>query len=224
MATTRGALPQAVALASLVVVTAKHYFPTSIYQAPLERRLGARLNARLRRQCEQISVDDDAGRAWSRRHYPNGFTSYGSQHRLHEIVPTFAEFERRVQPHVARFLRSLEVDTRGRQIQMTDCWINIMGAHCVHGLHLHPHAVVSGTYYVQAAKGASGIKFEDPRLERYMAALPRMADCRVANRWWVTLPATVGTLVLFESWLRHEVPPNTTQTDRISISFNYGWF
>jgi uncharacterized protein (TIGR02466 family) len=205
-------------------VTAKHFFPTSIYQAPLKRRNGTHFNARLGRQCTQIAVDDEAGRAWSERHYPNGFTTYGSQHRLHEVVPTFAEFEQCVQPHVGRFLRSLEVETAGRELKMTDCWINIMGPHCVHGLHLHPHSVVSGTYYVQAGKGAAGIKFEDPRLDRYMAALPRKAGCRPANRWWVTLPAAVGTVVLFESWLRHEVPPNTTASDRVSISFNFGWF
>jgi hypothetical protein len=30
--------------------------------------------------------------------------------------------------------------------------------------------------------------------------------------------------VLFESWLRHEVAANPLETERISISFNYGWF
>ncbi|MEI7573769.1 MAG: putative 2OG-Fe(II) oxygenase, partial [Phenylobacterium sp.] len=27
----------------------------------------------------------------------------------------------------------------------------------------------------------------------------------------------------WESWLRHEVPPNQARTPRISISFNYAW-
>jgi len=29
---------------------------------------------------------------------------------------------------------------------------------------------------------------------------------------------------LFESWLRHEVAPNPTDEERISVSFNYSWF
>jgi uncharacterized protein (TIGR02466 family) len=41
---------------------------------------------------------------------------------------------------------------------------------------------------------------------------------------WVTVPAEQGNLVLFESWLRHEVAPNPTEAERISISFNYSWF
>ncbi|WP_459251352.1 putative 2OG-Fe(II) oxygenase [Phenylobacterium sp.] len=32
-----------------------------------------------------------------------------------------------------------------------------------------------------------------------------------------------GTVFLWESWLRDEVPPNRARTPRISISFNYAW-
>ena len=107
---------------------------------------------------------------------------------------------------------------------MTDCWVNIMPQHVVHGLHLHPLSTISGTYYVQTPKGCPGLKFEDPRLERFMAAPPRKANGRPEMKPWIALPAEAGNVVLFESWLRHEVPPNTMKAQRISISFNYGWF
>ena len=32
-----------------------------------------------------------------------------------------------------------------------------------------------------------------------------------------------GEVFLWESWLRHEVPVNMADDDRISVSFNYGW-
>ena len=88
---------------------------------------------------------------------------------------------------------------------MTDCWVNVMGEGAAHGLHLHPLATISGTYYVAAPPGVAGLKFEDPRLERFMAAPPRLRSARRANRPWVTLPVRTGGLLLFESWLRHEV-------------------
>jgi uncharacterized protein (TIGR02466 family) len=94
----------------------------------------------------------------------------------------------------------------------------------VHSWHLHPLATISGTYYVQTPRGASGLKLEDPRLERFMAAPPRKANCRAENKPWIVIPAEAGNLVLFESWLRHEVPPNASSKERISISFNYNWF
>jgi uncharacterized protein (TIGR02466 family) len=107
---------------------------------------------------------------------------------------------------------------------MTDCWVNIMPRQVVHGLHLHPLSTLSGTYYVKTPRGSPGLKFEDPRLDRFMAAPPRIATSRTDNRPWVIVPAQEGTLVLFESWLRHEVPPNPVAAERISISFNYSWF
>ena len=53
---------------------------------------------------------------------------------------------------------------------------------------------------------------------------PGASAARRRNRPWVTIPARTGQLVLFESWLRHEVPANRDARERISISFNYNWF
>jgi uncharacterized protein (TIGR02466 family) len=38
------------------------------------------------------------------------------------------------------------------------------------------------------------------------------------------MPVAAGTVLLFESWLRHEVPPNPVSAERVSISFNFSWF
>ena len=108
-----------------------------------------------------------------------------------------------------------------RQLAMTDCWVNVMPRGVTHSLHLHPLSIISGTYYVQVPRGAPGLKFEDPRLDRYMGAPPRRADAALANRSWVTLPAAPGKVLLFESWLRHEVVANQAARERVSISFNY---
>ena len=93
-----------------------------------------------------------------------------------------------------------------------------------HGLHLHPLATISGTYYVRTPRGVPGLKLEDPRLDRYMAAPPRKETARPENQPWVTMPVAAGTVLLFESWLRHEVPPNPVRAERVSISFNFNWF
>ena len=57
-----------------------------------------------------------------------------------------------------------------------------------------------------------------------MASPPRLSGARRANRPWVTLSARAGQVVLFESWLRHEVSPNAVTAERVSVSFNYSWF
>jgi uncharacterized protein (TIGR02466 family) len=205
-------------------VPIQYLFQTPVYAASLESTSSAPLNRRLLRECLQLRHDDRAGRVWSARNYPGGYTSYSLRSRLHSVSPTFAQLERSIDWHVRRFAKSLDLDLRGKRLAMTDCWVNIMRHGVVHGLHLHPLSTISGTYYVQVPRGSAGLKFEDPRLERFMAAPPRRARARAKNRAWVTLPAQAGRVVLFESWLRHEVPPNQGRGERVSVSFNYAWF
>lgn len=205
-------------------MTIEKYFATSIYSARLQRAPDSRLNRQLLRECEQLSADDESGRRWSAKNYPGGYTSYNSVAKLHTLSPTFAKLERQLNRHIKAFAQSLQFDLQDRKLAMTDCWVNIMPPGVVHSLHLHPLSTLSGTYYVRTPKGCPGLKFEDPRLDRFMAAPPRKSDSRAENRAWITLPAESGKVVLFESWLRHEVSPNTSRAERISISFNYNWF
>lgn len=197
-------------------------FPTLVYGARLRRPGLAALNRELLRECYQVREQDADGRRWSARNYPSGYTSYGSLCTMHRMSSTFRTLADRLDRHVAAYARALELDLDGRKLAMTDCWINIMGRGASHGLHLHPLSTISGTYYVSTPRGAPGLKLEDPRLDRFMAAPARRAGARAQP--WVTVPAEAGRVVLFESWLRHEVPANLGARDRVSISFNYNWF
>jgi uncharacterized protein (TIGR02466 family) len=199
-------------------------FPTRIYTARLQGAGTVALNRELLKEARQIRDHDAAGRKWSARRYPGGYTSYGSLCHLQKMSSTFAVLERKLRRHVHAYVQSLELDMAGRSLAMTDCWVNVMTRNVVHGLHLHPLSTISGTYYVQTPRSCSGLKLEDPRLDRLMAAPPRRATAGPENQPWITIPAQAGHLVLFESWLRHEVPPNPAAGERVSISFNYNWF
>jgi uncharacterized protein (TIGR02466 family) len=200
------------------------FFPTRVYFGRLQSAGWQALNRRLQHESLQLREDDRGGREWSRTHYPGGYTSYGSLCRMHTLSPTFAALGRKLARHVQKFASALEFDLEGRDLSMTDCWVNIMPRNVSHSAHLHPLSTISGTYYVRTPKGSPGLKFEDPRLDRYMAAPPRKTRHRPENRSWATVAASAGNVVLFESWLRHEVPPNPVAAERISISFNFNWF
>ena len=199
------------------------WFPTYIYHEPLLRAGLERFNAELAAECRHLRDYDAAGRRWSEKNYPGGYTSYASLNQLHKFSSTFAGLERKLTAHVRRFARELDMDLRGRTIEMTDFWVNIMPEHAAHSLHLHPLSFISGTYYVATPRGCPGLKFEDPRLSRFMAAPPKTASARPVNRPHITYPAKAGHVILFESWLRHEVAANRTTAERISVSFNYSW-
>jgi uncharacterized protein (TIGR02466 family) len=201
----------------------KAWFPTFIYSEPLMKSGLVRFNADLEKECRSLRDFDRAGRDWSLRNYPGGYTSYASLNELHRFSSTFTGLEKRITRHVRSFARALDMNLRGREIRMTDCWVNIMPPSAAHSMHLHPLAFLSGTYYVATPSGCPGLKFEDPRLDRFMAAPPRLEGARPANQAHVTYPARAGQLVLFESWLRHGVSQNRVDAERISISFNYNW-
>ena len=202
---------------------ARAWFPTLIYCEPLQAGGLARFNADLAEECARLRDYDAAGRRWSAKNYPGGYTSYASMNALHGFSSTFAGLERKLTRHVRAFARALDMDLRGRSVTMTDCWVNIMPPTAVHSMHLHPLSFISGTYYVATPEGCPGLKFEDPRLSNLMAAPPKRADAHESNRTHVTYPAEAGNVILFESWLRHEVSQNRTEGERISISFNYAW-
>jgi uncharacterized protein (TIGR02466 family) len=198
-------------------------FPTLVYHRPLAGPNWRRFNSSLADECQALALSDRAGRRWSARNYLGGYTSYGSLDRLHLVSPMFRHLARRIDLHVKAFARALHYDLRGRTLAMTDCWLNVMPAGVVHSLHLHPTSFISGTYYVAMPKGAGALKFEDPRLAGLMAAPPRRADAPRSFQFFVSVPAKAGDVILFESWLRHEVPPARFSGERVSVSFNYAW-
>ena len=199
------------------------WFPTYIYCEPLQKGGLDRLNAELVDECHRLRDFDDAGRKWCKSNYPGGYTSYASMNELHRFSSTFADLEIKLTKHVRAFSRQLDFDLRGRQIHLSDIWVNIMPPTAAHSLHLHPLSFISGTYYVQTPKGCSGLKFEDPRLSKFMAAPPRLPTHRRENKIHTTYAAEAGNVVLFESWLRHEVAANRVDEERISVSFNFNW-
>lgn len=196
-------------------------FPSFIYESPLG---GPRLlNRDLTRETSQIRDLDESGRAWSAKNYPGGYTSYGSMDRLHRMSSTFADLEKVLNRHVAKFVRHLEMEIAPADLKLSSCWVNVMPAGVTHTMHLHPLSVISGTYYVQVPPGSGDLKFEDPRLDAFMASPPRKANARAENQRFYRHKPKAGQVVLFESWMRHEVPAHNGKRDRISISFNYDW-
>ncbi len=197
------------------------WFPTSVYLENLQKEGLQKFNRELLEQCYLVRDTDEEGQDWSASHYIHGYTSYGSITDLHRRFPHFEELAQKIDRHVRKFARHLDMDLEEGRLEMTSCWINIMPTNTAHSSHLHPLSVLSGTYYVSVPKGASSIKFEDPRLSQMMAAPPKLSSAKLRNQLFISMEPKAGQVALWESWLRHEVPPNASREDRISVSFNY---
>ena len=175
----------------------------------------------LEASCLAIAAEDKAGQRWSRAHGYGGYTSYASLNDLPLRTSLFAELERAIAGHVAGFARELQFDLGGRKLKLDSLWVNVMQKGAIHAPHIHPHSVISGTYYVAVPPKSGVLRFEDPRLAMMMAAPPRKPSARPENRSFVNVEPKPGGLLLWESWLRHGVEANGARGRRISVSFNY---
>ena len=199
-------------------------FVTQLYEASLAGDKGyAGFNAELEQACQMLAREDAAGRAWCKSNGYGGYTSYASLDDLPTRVSTFGVLKTRLDRHASAFAKALSLDLGGGRLRLDSLWVNVLKPGAAHSGHIHPHSVLSGTVYVAVPPSASALKLEDPRLPLMMAAPPRAADAPETARSFVYLTPEAGTLLMWESWLRHEVPANGAKQPRISISFNYGW-
>lgn len=204
-------------------MTTRNLFATPLYHAALSAHAPAIDAGELEASCLAIAEDDEAGQAWCEENAYPGYTSYASLTDLPWRFPIFAGLVRALDAHVAGFAEALHFDLGDKALELEDLWINILPQGGTHASHIHPHSVISGTTYVAMPEGTSALKLEDPRLPMMMAAPPRRKEAPEELRQFVYVRPRVGDVVLWESWLRHEVPMNMAEEERISVSFNYRW-
>ena len=200
----------------------KLLFSTPLYHASLSES-GPFDLGQLEKSCWSIAQEDEAGQKWcDENNYP-GYTSYASLSDLTWRSPFFEELKHLLDLHVKTFVEELDFDLEGRNLKLEDLWINILPEGGNHSAHIHPNSVISGTTYISMPSGSSAIKFEDPRHSMMMAAPSRIKDAKEYLKPFIYVNPSVGDVLLWESWLRHEVPANNSSEERISISFNYSW-
>lgn len=106
-------------------------------------------------------------------------------------------------------------------------WANVNRLGDYHDSHNHPHAYLSGTYYVKVPESApeigtrrdrrSGcISFYDPRGAVNMTAVKRDPYIEAEH----TIRPRPGLILLWPAFLHHFVHPNLTEETRVSISYN----
>jgi uncharacterized protein (TIGR02466 family) len=198
-------------------MTSRNLFTTRLYEAELgDERLLRDLAHSIRSFAEQ----DKAGRSWSREHHYPGYTSYGSLNDLPTRDPAFAELAKLLSRHATAFAKDLAFDLP-RKPRLDSLWVNLLKSGGRHSGHIHPHAILSGTLYVETPANSGAIGFEDPRLPLMMASPARRADAPQDLQTFVTVQPRPGLLLMWESWLRHEVRPGAGKSERLSISFNF---
>lgn len=199
------------------------FFVTRVYRASLNEVEALIDVDELEKTCYSIARDDEAGQTWCEENDFPGYTSYASLDDLPWRFPVFKSLVEALNVHINTFAEDAQFDLGDRALTLNSLWINVLPEGGMHSSHIHPQSVISGTMYVSMPAGASAIKFEDPRLPMMMASPPRVPNVQTELRTFNYIQPNIGDVLLWESWLRHEVPMNLSEGERISVSFNYGW-
>lgn len=194
----------------------RNLFVTRLYEADIA---DAAMLDELAHSVRSLAEDDEAGQRWSAEHRYAGYTSYASLNDLPRRDPVISDLARLLTKHAATFANDCAFDL-ARKPKLDSLWVNLLRGSGHHSGHIHPHSIISGTFYVEVPRGSGAIRFEDPRLPLMMAA-PTRRPVSEDLQPFVTIEPRPGLLLLWESWLRHEVLPGTGRGERLSISFNF---
>lgn len=198
-------------------MTVRSLFATTFYEAEIG---SPELLGELEESSRLFAQEDGAGRAWSREHGYKGYTSYASLNDLPERDPAFADLKRLLDKEAKAFAKAAHFDL-AKPLKLDSMWVNILKPGGTHSGHIHPHSIVSGTFYIAVPPRSGALKLEDPRLAMLMAAPGRTDDAPENLQPFVYAEPAAGRVFLWESWLRHEVMVHSGKSERISISFNY---
>lgn len=182
-------------------------FPTPLWSVDLDAASAKALNDRLTSEINKLLSPRPA--------LPRG-GSWQTDPVLHRH-PGFAELADLVERTAGGALRFLAIKTPRAKI--SGMWANVNPRGGQSSVHMHPNNFLSAVYYVQVPRGEGEIHFDDPRPQAEVMMPPTAQDNRFNGNRRI-MDVRPGRLVMFPAWLRHSVPPNKSDEERISIAVN----
>ena len=140
-----------------------------------------------------------------------------------EVISTL---KNKISAYTEGLIRStLQKENRANPIDLSfDSWANVLREGEYNTLHTHPNAVWSGVYYVNGNE-----KLDDKPFSGKLELIdPRPGASTHYNEHSTLygrclLSPIAGQVVIFPSWLQHQVHPYFGKTPRISIAFNVNY-
>ncbi len=191
------------------------FFPTPIYFCDVDN--SKEINNKLIKNILKWKEEDENGIVRSNNlgwHSPIDM-------KIREEFQFFVEIIYNIQNKIAiaeEYKSSLEM-------VLDNMWANVSQKYAYNSYHIHPNSLWSGVYYVQSPPNCGNIKFGSRETQCFKKPIYEK-DVPPEHQWpEVQYQPIEGRVILFPSWLGHEVEQNLTDVEgsdgyRISISFN----
>ena len=109
-----------------------------------------------------------------------------------------------------------------REPRLGNMWANLNPPGGYNRPHIHANSLFSGVYYIKAPANSGKLVCNDPR-PGVQTVMPTRKKGQPPKHLWreVHLEPKVNRIIMFPSWLWHNVEPNESNDIRISVSFNF---
>lgn len=176
---------------------------------------GAELNAAMIEELDRIREETPNGKppSWA----CDVYTTITNNCALHER-PAFKEFNDIVMQCLTKFGELMSYPLAENDLRITQCWVNIYQHGMSQEIHNHANHIMTGVYYVKAPPNCSKIMFHSYNADTMIR--PPIEHDTPYNTLTAAYTPEPGDLVVFDSALRHSVPVNQAEGERISVSFN----
>ncbi len=184
-------------------------FPSVVWTTLFDDR--AILNPKLLALAKRMRSNDPAGVA------NTNVKGWQSPNNLQDL-PEFDDINLRILQVCERIGESLNF--KQNYTYDHQAWLNISPPGASNKIHFHANCHFSGVYYISLkAPECGSIFFRDPRVASRMMTYPAEKPTAFTAEE-VQLHPEEGRMYVFPGWLEHGVEENTSDQDRIGISFN----
>lgn len=171
-------------------------------------------------------------RQWFKLHEPKLKTVEGQEdkfksslglygHKTEILVPNnkvYFKFEETVLANTKEFLTTCGYSAEKHKFKINKIWMNEMTSGSHHDKHNHYGSVLSGCFYIDVPKDSDRIRFTTP-LSKIKAHIAVNNYTQYNSETW-TLNPQPGSMLLWESYLFHEVPRTEFEGTRRSVAFD----
>ena len=184
----------------------EQFFPTIIY--------GKDLNLNTNELAQNIINWSNQDKGLKKTNV-DGWHSTTDMHQKPEYKPLVDELFRMVH-------QVFEEEFLERGPKLGNMWANINPPGGYNQPHVHPNSLFSGVYYVKVPVNSGQLICNDPR-PGIQTCMPTRKKGQPPKHLWreIHIQPKENRAVMFHSWLWHNVQPNQSNEDRISISFNF---
>ena len=106
---------------------------------------------------------------------------------------------------------------------IVSAWVNINPPNSFNSMHSHPDCNLAGVLWIKTLKDCGNIVFQSPfDFQIYKEVESYTEEFKSQNKYFhkYNFIPTEGRIMVFPSHLEHQVKPNESKEDRISVSFN----